>query len=148
MIHVIIVSLEIIIYITCCIVMIFIEDEELRIRCNKRWGLWKKTHIKYSTERDIPWSITVIVVMSRRVMGIKILNSCRWSVVYWGGNETPGVNLVIKCVVLQVSYSDKMYRWNFLFISPILFQVLSQIPLRIKKKHFYFFPQNVKHHWT
>jgi hypothetical protein len=36
MIHVIIVSLEIIIYITCCIVMIFIEDEELRIRCNKR----------------------------------------------------------------------------------------------------------------
>ena len=50
---------------------------------------------KYSTERDIPWSITVIVVMSRRVMGIQILNSCRWS----GGNKTPGVNLVI---VLQV----------------------------------------------
>ena len=45
----------------------------------------------YSTERDIPWSITVIVVMSRRVMGIQILNSCRWS----GGNKTPGVNLVI-----------------------------------------------------
>ena len=37
------------------------------------------------------WSITVIVVMSRRVMGIQILNSCRWS----GGNKTPGVNLVI-----------------------------------------------------
>jgi hypothetical protein len=47
----------------------------------------------YSTERDMPWSITVIVVMSRIVMGIKILNSCRWS----GGNKTPGVNLVIKC---------------------------------------------------
>jgi hypothetical protein len=31
------------------------------------------------------------VIMSRRVMGIKILNSCRWS----GGNKTPGVNLVI-----------------------------------------------------
>ena len=45
----------------------------------------------YSTERDIPWSITVIVIMSRRVMGIKILNSCGWS----GGNKTPGVNLVI-----------------------------------------------------
>ena len=53
----------------------------------------------YSTESDIPWSITVIVVMSRRVMGIKILTSCRWS----GGNKTPGVNLVIKCVVLQVN---------------------------------------------
>jgi hypothetical protein len=53
----------------------------------------------YSTERDIPWSITVIVVMSRRVMGIKILNSCQWS----GGNKTPGVNLVIKCVVLQLT---------------------------------------------
>jgi hypothetical protein len=36
----------------------------------------------YSTERDIPWSITVIVVMFRRVMGIKKFNSCRWS----GGN--------------------------------------------------------------
>jgi hypothetical protein len=47
----------------------------------------------YSTERDIPWSITVLV------MGIKILNSGRWS----GGNKTPGVNLVIKCVVLQVN---------------------------------------------
>jgi hypothetical protein len=45
----------------------------------------------HSTERDIPWSITVIVIMSRRVMGITILNSCRWS----GGNKTPGVNLVI-----------------------------------------------------
>jgi hypothetical protein len=43
--------------------------------------------IMYSTERDISWSITVIVVMSRRVMGITILNSCRWS----GGNKTPGV---------------------------------------------------------
>jgi hypothetical protein len=32
----------------------------------------------YSTESDMPWSITVIVVMSRRVMGIKILTSCRW----------------------------------------------------------------------
>ena len=53
----------------------------------------------YSTERDIPWSITVIVVMSRRVMGIKNFNSCQWS----GGNKTPGVNLVIKCVVLQVN---------------------------------------------
>jgi hypothetical protein len=42
----------------------------------------------------MPWSITVIVVMSRRVMGIKNFNSCRWS----GGNKTPGVNLVIKCV--------------------------------------------------
>jgi hypothetical protein len=31
--------------------------------------------------------------MSRRVMGITILNSCRWA----GGNKTPGVNLVIKC---------------------------------------------------
>jgi hypothetical protein len=42
-----------------------------------------------------------------------------------------------------------MYRWNYVFISPIFFfQVLSQIPLRIKKKHFYFFPQNVKHPWT
>jgi hypothetical protein len=47
----------------------------------------------YNTERDIPWSITLIVVMSRRVMGIKIFNSCRWS----GGNKTPGVNPVIKC---------------------------------------------------
>ena len=53
----------------------------------------------YSTERDMLWSITVIVVMSRRVMGIKKFNSCRWS----GGNKTPGVNLVIKCVVLQVN---------------------------------------------
>jgi hypothetical protein len=35
----------------------------------------------------------VIVVMSRRVMGIKNFNSCQWS----GGNKTPGVNLVIKC---------------------------------------------------
>jgi hypothetical protein len=54
------------------------------------WGkqVWYRS---YSTERDIPWSITVIVIMSRRVMWIKILNSCRWS----GGNKTPGVNLVI-----------------------------------------------------
>jgi hypothetical protein len=88
--------------------------------------------LMYSTERDIPWSITVIVVMSRRVMGITNFNSCRSS----GGNKTPGVNLVIKCVVLQ---SDKMYRWNYVFISPIIFfQVLSQIPLRIKKKTFLF----------
>jgi hypothetical protein len=59
----------------------------------------KLTATIYSTERDMPWSITVIVVMSRRVMGIKNFNSCRWS----GGNKTPGVNLVIKCVVLQVN---------------------------------------------
>ena len=43
---------------------------------------------QYSTERDMPWSITVIVVMSRRVMGMKNFNSCRWS----GGNKTPGVS--------------------------------------------------------
>ena len=57
-----------------------------------KMGAWVAQWVRsYSTERDIPWSITVIVIMSRRVMGIKILNSCRWS----GGNKTPGVNLVI-----------------------------------------------------
>ena len=69
-----------------------------RIRTIKISGDRHRLH-RYSTERDIPWSITVIVVMSRRVMGIKNFNSCRWS----GGNKTPGVNLVIKCVVLQVN---------------------------------------------
>ena len=65
-----------------------------------KMGTWVAQWVRsYSTERDIPWSITVIVIMSRRVMGINILNSCRWS----GGNKTPGVNLVIKCVVLQVN---------------------------------------------
>jgi hypothetical protein len=81
-------------------------------RPSVRWGRvsWPSTRLlnrfeytsfwgSYSTERDMPWSITVIVVMSRRVMGIKNFNSCRWS----GGNKTPGVNLVIKCVVLQVN---------------------------------------------
>ena len=57
-----------------------------------KMGAWVAQWVRsYSTERDIPWSITVIVIMSRRVMWIKILNSCRWS----GGNKTPGVNLVI-----------------------------------------------------
>ena len=57
-----------------------------------KMGAWVAQWVRsYSTERDIPWSITVIVIMFRRVMGIKILNSCRWS----GGNKTPGVNLVI-----------------------------------------------------
>jgi hypothetical protein len=59
------------------------------LKMGARVAQWVRS---YSTERDIPWSITVIVVMSRRVMGITILNSCRWS----GGNKTPGVNLVIE----------------------------------------------------
>ena len=58
-----------------------------KVTYNKTWLSQKKTKTEkliYSIERDIPWSMIVIVVMSRKVMGIKILNSCRWSVVYWG----------------------------------------------------------------
>jgi hypothetical protein len=43
-------------------------------------------------------------------------------------------------------WSGKLVRMKLRFyIADFFFQVLSQIPLRIKKKHFYFFPQNVKH---
>ena len=65
--------------------------------------IWQKTYLKTDAEAfevlQYRKGHTVIVVMSRRVMGIKSFNACRWS----GGNKTPGVNLVIKCVVLQVN---------------------------------------------
>jgi hypothetical protein len=76
------------------------------LKTGARVAQWVRS---YSTERDIPWSITVIVVMSRRVMGIKILNSCGWS----GGNKTPGVNLVI--LDLSQFYSHMFHSFSKYF---------------------------------